>query len=91
MKTTPQRSRGRRPTELDLSPMRIPLTPGERTGMMRSFQVQTYSLDDLHLLRKYGSPFHRLILLLALNGGLGKGELASLEFADVHLHQKTSA
>jgi hypothetical protein len=68
--------------------MRIPLTPGERTGLMRSAQVQTYTLEELHLLWKYGRPFHRLLLLLALNGGFGKGEIGSLELADIHLHQK---
>ena len=78
----------KRPSDLELLPMRIPLTPGERTGLMRSAQVQTYTLDELHLLWKYGTPFHRLLLLLALNGGFGKGEIGSLELADIHLHQK---
>src|SRR5205823_4012763 len=78
----------KRPSDLELAPMRIPLFPGERTGLMRSSQVQTYSLDDLRQLWQYGSSFHRLLLLLALNGGFGRGEIASLELADVQLHQK---
>ena len=55
---------------------------------MRSAQVQTYTLPELKLLWEYGSPFQRLLLLLALNGGFGRGEVASLELADVSLHQK---
>src|SRR6185437_2278591 len=34
------------------------------------------------------SPFERLLLLLALNCGFGKAELASLELADVYLDQQ---
>ncbi len=78
----------KRPSDLEFPPMRIPLTPGERTGKMRSSQVQTYSTDELTALWQNGLPFDRLLLLLALNGGFGRGEIASLELADVHLHQE---
>jgi hypothetical protein len=54
---------------------------------MRSAQVQTYTPDELKLLWEHGSPFQRLLLLVALNCGFGRGEIASLELADVVLHQ----
>ena len=75
----------KRPVDLELSPVRVPLTSGEKTGIMRSAQVQTYTTEELKLLWKHATPFQRLLMLLALNCGFGRGEIASLEFVDVHL------
>ena len=77
----------KRPFDLELSPVRVPLTSGEKTGIMRSAQVQTYTAEELKLLWKYATPFQRLLMLLALNCGFGRGEIASLEMADVHLRR----
>jgi len=48
-------------------------------------QVDTFSLDELQLLMRYGLPFERLLLLLALNCGFGRAEIASLLVGEIHL------
>ena len=59
-----------------------------REGMPgRTAQVQTYSLDELRTLWEYATPFQRLLMLLALNCGFGRAELASLEPGEVLLRQ----
>lgn len=50
-------------------------------------QVDTFSLDELRLLMRYGQPFERLLLLLGLNCGFGRAEIASLLVGEVHLHR----
>jgi hypothetical protein len=50
-------------------------------------QVETFSLDELRLLMRYGQPFDRLLLLLGLNCGFGRAEIASLLVGEVHLHK----
>jgi hypothetical protein len=48
-------------------------------------QVDTFSLEELRLLMRYGQPFDRLLLLLGLNCGFGRAEIASLLVGEVHL------
>ena len=48
-------------------------------------QVDTFALDELRLLMKYAQPFDRLLLLLALNCGFGRAEIASLLVGEVEL------
>ena len=78
----------KRPSDLELSRVRIPLTPEEKSARARSSQVQTYTTDELKVLWTHASAFQRLLLLLALNCGFGRAEVASLETADVHLRRK---
>lgn len=78
----------RRPTDLELSRVRIPLTLEEKSARGRSAQVQTYAPDELKALWHHGAPFQRLLLLLAMNCGFGRAEVASLETADVLLRRK---
>lgn len=47
-------------------------------------QVDTFSLNELRLLMRYGQPFERLLLLLGLNCGFGRAEIASLQIGEVH-------
>lgn len=75
----------KRPADLEWSRLRIPLTTEEKSAVMRSTQVETYSLDELQTLWEFGSPFQRLLLLLALNCGFGRAEVASLEIGEVSL------
>ena len=49
-------------------------------------QVDTFSLDELRLLMRYGQPFDRLLLLLALNCGFGRAEISSLLVGEVYLY-----
>jgi hypothetical protein len=77
----------KRPADLELTPARIPLTPQEKSALARSTQVQTYTLDELRILWVYAMPFQRLLMLLALNCGFGRAEVASLDTADVLLRQ----
>ena len=53
-------------------------------------QVETFSLDELKLLMRYGQPMDRLFLLLGLNCGFGRAEIASLLVGEVHLFQAHS-
>ncbi|EAQ80610.1 hypothetical protein [Blastopirellula marina] len=48
-------------------------------------QVDTFSLDELRLLMRYGKPFDRILLLLGLNCGFGRAEIGSLLVGEVHL------
>ncbi|QDU96273.1 hypothetical protein [Lignipirellula cremea] len=48
-------------------------------------QVDTFSLTELRLLMRYAQPFDRLLLLLGLNCGFGRAEIASLLIGEVHL------
>ena len=75
----------KRPVDLEFQPIRIPQTSTEKGQMVKAFQVETYSLDELRTLWEYASPFKRLILLLTLNTGFGKAELASLDLSEVRL------
>jgi integrase len=78
----------KRPTDLELPRIHIPLTAEEKSARGRSLQVQTYTLEELRLLWEHASPFRRLLLLLALNCGFGRAEIASLELGEVLLGQK---
>ena len=53
-------------------------------------QVDTFSLEELRLLMRYGQPFERLILLLGLNCGFGRAEIASLLIGEVQLFRAHS-
>jgi integrase len=77
----------KRPADLELSPVRIPLTAQEQSARARSLQVETYTRAELQTLWQNASPFQRLLLLLALNCGFGRAEIASLEVAEVLLRQ----
>jgi hypothetical protein len=80
--------RWKRPADLEPDAIRIPLRPDEKTHFARSVQVQTYTHDELRTLWQYASPFQRLVMLLALNCGFGRAEVASLELAEVFLRQR---
>jgi hypothetical protein len=78
----------KRPADLELEVTRIPLTPGEKSAQARPTQVQTYTLAELKTLYEYATPFQRLLMLLALNCGFGRAEVASLEMDDLFLRKK---
>lgn len=54
-------------------------------------QVETFSLQELQLLMRYGQPLDRLLLLLALNCGFGRAEISSLLIREIKLHEAHSA
>jgi hypothetical protein len=78
----------KRPTDLELPRVQIPLTAEEKSARRQSSQVQTYTLEELRLLWTYASPFQRLLMLLGLNCGFGRAEAASLEMGEIVLRQK---
>lgn len=78
----------RRPTDLEWKAVKIPVTPAEKSAFARTAQVATYSVDELKTLWLYATPFQRLLMLLALNCGFGRAELASLESSDVYLRSR---
>ena len=50
--------------------------------------MDTYNLDEVKTLWEYATPFQRLLMLLALNGGFGRAEVASLGIEEILLRQK---
>ncbi len=78
----------RTPAGLELGQIRIPLNPTEKSRLARSSQVETYTPAELGTLWEYATPFQRLVMLLALNCGFGKAELASLELSEVLLRKR---
>ena len=78
----------RRPADLEMGQVRIPLNPAEKGRLARSAQVETYTPDELGTLWEYAPPFQRLVMLLALNCGFGRAELASLELSEVLLRRR---
>ena len=64
------------------------LNPTEKSRLARPTQVETYTPDELGKLWEYAPPFQRLVMLLALNCGFGKAELASLEMDEVLLRTR---
>ena len=75
----------KRPADLEFEPVRIPLTPTEKSAKGRA--VKRYSIEQLKTLWKYASPHQRLRILLGLNFGFGAAEAASLENPEVFLRQ----
>ena len=53
-------------------------------------QAPTFSLEELRLLMRYAQPFERLLLLLGLNCGFGRAEIATLLVGEVYLRQAHS-
>ncbi len=70
-------------SDMDTRIRRLP-SDHERKGLE---QVDTFTLDELRLLMKYGQPLDRLLLLLGLNCGFGRAEIASLLVREVQLFQ----
>ncbi len=78
----------KRPVDLETDQIRIPLTPQEKGSQVRSSQVDTYQVEELQTMWEYATPFHRLLLLLGLNCGFGRAEVASLEMLNVLIRQR---
>jgi integrase len=78
----------RRPADLELQAVRIVESSEERSKKRRTAQVQTYTAEELKECWARADPFMRLLMLLALNCGFGRGELASLELDEVLLRAK---
>ncbi|MFO0865676.1 MAG: hypothetical protein U0744_13655 [Gemmataceae bacterium] len=78
----------RRPADLEMSAVRIVESSEERSKKRRTAQVQTYSAEELNQCWNQADPFMRLLMLLALNCGFGRGELASLELDEIALRSK---
>lgn len=54
-------------------------------------QVDTFTLDELKLLMRYGQPIDRLLLLLGLNCGFGAAEVSSLLVGEIRIRQAHTA
>ncbi len=78
----------KKPTDLETTPLSIPLTPAEKLARGCVNQVETYSVDELCVLWEYASPFQRLLMLLALNCGFGRAEVVSICVQQVAFRQK---
>src|SRR5262249_6867858 len=78
----------RRPADLELGRIHIPHSPQELAAPGRPSHVQTYSPYELQMLYHHATPLQRLWMLLALNCGFGRAELASLDLSEVLLRRK---
>lgn len=78
----------KRPSELDLPRVQIPLTAEEMTSRLRSTQIDTFKIEELKLLWEFAIPIQRLWMLLALNCGFGRAEIASLDVSELHLRSQ---
>ena len=72
-----------RPLDYEVAPITIRTDPEERSGS--GVQVVTYDFSELRLLWEYAAPFDRLLMLLALNCGFGRAEVATLYRREVRL------
>ena len=51
-------------------------------------QVSTYTVEELKLLNEYATPLERLLLMLALNAGLGAAEQGRIVLSHLFLRQR---
>lgn len=75
----------RRPSDLDLVETRVKTFADDRRRQVTPAVI--YSLDELVLLNKYATPLERIFLLLALNCGFNRAEIASLLIGEVFIRQ----
>ncbi len=67
-----------KPQGYEVTPLRIRLLSEEFSKKARAEQVDRYKRGELVTLYEYATPWERLLLLLALNCGFGRAELATL-------------
>jgi len=72
----------RRPDDYEVMPMRVGRTQQER-ARITSLTVETFSLDELAVLWRYGLPWERLLMTLGLNCGFGMAEIATIRKKEV--------
>jgi hypothetical protein len=72
-----------KPPGYEVTPLRIRLLSEEFAKKARAEQVDRYKRDELVTLYQYATPWERLLLLLALNCGFGRAELATLRRDEV--------
>ncbi len=75
-----------RPADYDVSPVRVARTQGER-ARITALAVEVFTADELATLWRYGLPWDRLLMTLALNGGFGMAEIATLRPEEVLFDQ----
>jgi len=73
------------PKGFDRIKTRVNSLAGERRKQVTEEQV--FSRDELVLLNRHATPLERFFILLALNCGFGRGELATLRVGEVHLRE----
>ncbi len=78
----------KRPADLEIMPVKVPESKEERNDPIRSRQVEVYYEAEMQILWEYASPLQRTFMLLALNCGFGRAEVAALRMDQVYLRQK---
>jgi len=78
----------KRPSDLEFTSIRIPQTAQEKAAKARTSRVDTYSVNEIHVLWEHATPLKRLLLLLGLNCGFDAKMIATLQPEDVCLHQR---
>jgi hypothetical protein len=69
----------------DYMPARISLkhTPAELAAKAQPHGRRTYTVDELCTLWECASPWERLLMILALNCGMGQAEIATLQVGEI--------
>ncbi len=75
----------RKPEDYESGRVRIRVTPEEMAAKKNPNRVVTYTVEELGTLWEYGSPWERLLMVLALNCGFGADQVSMLQVEDVHL------
>lgn len=78
----------RKPDSFDDIKTRVTKLEGERRTQIMPEQL--FTLDELVLLYRYGTPLDRLLMLLGLNCGFGRAESASLLVEEIALRTRHS-
>lgn len=73
------------PKGFDRIKTRVNSVPDDNRSQVTGETV--FSRDELTLLNKYATPLERFLLLLGLNCGFGRAEIATLRVGEVHLHE----
>lgn len=75
----------KKPEDFDDIRSRVKARAGDTRPQVTPEDV--FSLDELVLLNTYATPLERFLLLLGINCGFGRAEIASLLVGEVHLRQ----
>ena len=75
----------KKPEDFDEIRSRVKARAGDTRTQVTPDDV--FSLEELTLLNTYATPLERFLLLLGINCGFGRAEIASLLVGEVYLHQ----
>jgi hypothetical protein len=73
----------RKPTDYEVTPIRLKSTAAEKATKLSPSQVKTYTPEQLGVLYEHATPGERVLFLLGINCGFGAGECGTLAVNEV--------